>query len=115
MNKFDLLITKLGMENSCIVIEHCKVAPYFKPFNLLQLKILKTLYYKYLKDKVTGFDNENITSDSDIFMMFFDKLPEALHLLGDVMCKHIPDEKTIRYKGSDVKNWATELYTLLNK
>jgi len=57
----------------------------------------------------------NITSDSDLIMMYFEKLPDTLKLLGDVLCKYIPDEKTLSYSGNDIDRWTSELFGLLKK
>jgi len=93
--------------------EHCKTGKYFGPFNMLQIKILDRLYYNHLKDKVDGFGDENILSNSDLITMFFNKLPDALTVLGGVLCRRIPDEKTLRYTGTDLNVWALELFELL--
>ena len=82
---------------------------------MLQVKILKALYYNHLKDKVEGFGDEVISSDQDIVYMYFDNLPDSLKLLGDVLCKHIPNEKTLRYSQNDVNMWAGQLLELLKK
>lgn len=93
--------------------EHCKKGEYFKAFNYLQVKILRALYENHLKDRVEGFGDFIITSNSELLMMFFENLPTALSLLGDVMCPHIPDEKTLKHSTNDVNAWGEDLYNLL--
>ena len=96
------------------LIEHCKTGKYFMPFNKLQLEILRELYNTYLVGKIEGFD-KNSYGNTELFMLYYDKLPMALKILGDILCKYIPNEKTLIHTGYDVKRWAKKLFELLRK
>jgi hypothetical protein len=93
--------------------EHCKTGEYFGPFNVLQKDILRTLYFDHLKDRVERFDGEHITDDSSLIMTYIDMLPGIFPILGDKLCKHIPDEKTIDHTEGDVKKWADALFRVI--
>ena len=95
--------------------EHCKVGKYFKPFNILQTKILKTLYLKYLNGKVENFNKRNITTMSELMMAYFENIPDVLNLLGSILCRQISDEKTLNYSDKDVDFWAYDLYNMLKR
>ena len=88
------------------ITEHCKKGEYFKAFNYLQVKILKALYENHLKDRVEGFGDFNIASNSELLMMIFENLPSALSLLGDVMCPHYKGRETVLKIAKNVKGLA---------
>lgn len=110
-----MLIEVLENIDAQVIVEHCKTGRYFGPFNMLQVKILKSMYIDYLKDRVEGFTGNSISNDSELVMAYFDNLPTSLRLLGDVLCKYIPDEKVLKHTGTDIKRWAKELFNLLKK
>lgn len=93
--------------------EHCKMGPYFKPFNILQTKILKSLYLRHLAGRVPIFSKRNITTMSELMLTYYEKYPDILKILGNVICKLIPNEKTLDYTTNDVDKWADELYSMV--
>lgn len=93
--------------------EHCKRGEYFKPFNLLQIKILRSLYDNFLVPNEPEFSDLNVDTDEQLVNMYFDRRYDALSLLGDVLCKYIPDEKTVNHTKNDVDRWASQLYKLI--
>lgn len=107
MTKFDTLIEEVETYEAP-VMEHCKVGEYYGPFNALQTKILREFYEKYLR-KLKEYDFGHL-DNTPMMMMFIDKFEFILKYMGEDLCKEIPDEKTLKYTGNDIKMWARKLF-----
>jgi len=114
MNNFNSLIQTIESIDA-VVLEHCKTGDYFRAFNMLQAKILRSVYENYLRSHVKDADFGEIKTDSEIIMIFIDNYPSAIKLLGDVLCKKIPNEKVIRHSMNDVDVWATKLFYMMKE
>jgi len=113
MHSFEAMVDILEEENATIVCEHCKEGVYFRPFNMLQIDILADLYRKHLENVVSGF--EDIETKSNLIAAYFDNLPKALYILGDILCKRIPNSKVLVHTKSDVDKWSEKLFDMLVK
>jgi hypothetical protein len=109
---FDLYLDMLENVNATI-LEHCKTGSYFGPYNMLQVKILMSLYNNFLRGNVEGYDHGVINDPSQVIMMFVEIDSDVFRLVGDVLCKNIPNEKTINYTQNDVDRWAHDLFKMM--
>jgi len=55
----------------------------------------------------------NVQTDDKLLMMYFEHIPDALRLLGDVLCKEISDYQVLNHSGDDVNKWADKLYKMI--
>jgi len=95
-------------------MEHCKTGEYFGPFTQLQTKILKSMYNNILS-KQEKYMYFNVYDDNTVINFYFSELPIVFQLLGDVLCKTIPDFKTMTHSQDDVDAWARTLYKMWRK
>ena len=93
--------------------EHCKTKEYFAPFNTLQIKILRSLYDNILRKTIPEYADLEILNDDKLLMFYYQEMIIALRLLGDVLCKQIPNERVMKYSQNDVDRWAEKLYSMM--